>query len=128
MPAGGVPAARLVLAVAAGGAIGSVLRYLLSSALDRAFPWGTLAVNVTGCFAIGLALGAGLGAGARALLVVGVLGGFTTMSAFSAQAVALVQHERLASAALYVGGTLATCLMATAAGLALATRMWGPTA
>lgn len=76
-----------VLLVAAGGAIGSVLRYLVSLAALEAFgigfPWGTLAVNILGSAAIGVCGGIGLGGNPRLLLVTGVLGGFTTFSAFS---------------------------------------------
>lgn len=76
-----------VLLVALGGAAGSVLRYLTSVAsvvlLGPAFPWGTLAVNAVGSLVIGAMAAAGVEGNARFLLVTGVLGGFTTFSAFS---------------------------------------------
>ena len=76
-----------LLLVGFGGAAGSVLRYLLSMAaiawLGTGYPWGTLAVNVLGSAAIGLAAALGLQGEMRLLLVTGFLGGFTTFSAFS---------------------------------------------
>jgi CrcB protein len=83
---------RVVL-VGAGGLVGSVLRYVVSglvqdAARDSLFPWGTLAVNVLGCLAIGVlgelaeARGA-FGVETRALLMTGLLGGFTTFSAWA---------------------------------------------
>jgi CrcB protein len=76
-----------LLLVGFGGALGSMLRYLLSMAsiawLGAAFPWGTLAVNVLGSAAIGLAAALGLQGEMRLLVVTGFLGGFTTFSAFS---------------------------------------------
>ncbi|MBY0339190.1 MAG: CrcB family protein [Acetobacteraceae bacterium] len=82
-----------VLLVAAGGAAGSVARYLVALAslawLGAAHPWGTLAVNVLGSAAIGAAAAAGLEGQGRLLLVTGFLGGFTTFSAFSLETVLL---------------------------------------
>lgn len=113
----------MVLAVAAGGAIGSVLRYLtvrwIGGIVGVAFPWGTLAVNAIGGVAIGalsefFARRWSAGPEMRAFLVTGVLGGFTTFSAFSLEVVAL--HESgdwigagayvIASVVLAVGGVM----------------------
>jgi CrcB protein len=107
--------------VALGGALGSVARFACSTATARwlgaAFPWGTLLVNVTGSFAIGLlaALLAGdgrplLGSDARAFLLVGVLGGFTTFSSFSLETLALARVEGVGAAALNVVLSLVLCL------------------
>ncbi len=94
-----------ILLVALGGAIGSVLRYAVSLAglalLGTAFPWGTLAVNIAGSFAIGGLAGAGIEGQARLLLVPGVLGGFTTFSAFSLETSFLWERSPLL-AGLYV--------------------------
>ncbi|WP_439550340.1 fluoride efflux transporter FluC [Falsiroseomonas sp.] len=85
-----------VLLVAIGGATGSVLRYWLSTLamthLGTAFPWGTLGVNIAGSAAIGIAAGLGLQGEARLLLVTGLLGGFTTFSAFSLETGALFER------------------------------------
>jgi len=111
-----VPASHLVL-VAVGGAAGSVLRYLISvaalSALGPGFPWGTLAVNVLGSAAIGVAAGAGLEGQGRLLLVTGFLGGFTTFSAFSLETGALFERSP-GLAALYVAASVALGLAAFA--------------
>jgi CrcB protein len=117
--------------VALGGAIGSVARYACSVTAARwlgmGFPWGTLFVNVTGSFAIGLlaALVAAdgrplLGADARALLLVGVLGGFTTFSSFSLDTLALARSGALGAAALNIGSSLVLCLVGVWLGFAAA--------
>ncbi len=91
-----------VVYVALGGAAGSVLRYLLSLAIPAAaFPWPTLAVNLLGSAAIGVAAGLGLQGEARLLVVTGFLGGFTTFSAFSLETATLAERSP-ALAALYV--------------------------
>jgi len=120
-----------VLWVALGGALGSVARYALSGIavrwLGAAFPYGTLFVNVTGSFAIGLlaALVAAdgrpqLGADARAFLLVGVLGGFTTFSSFSLETLNLARSGALAPALLNVAGSVVLCLAAVSLGFASA--------
>ena len=88
-----------ILAIAAGGALGAVLRYLISGWVQglggTRFPWGTLAVNVTGSFALGLLM-AGLlehaagDSSVRTFWTIGVLGAFTTFSTFSYETLALV--------------------------------------
>ncbi|MFM2150927.1 MAG: hypothetical protein RLZZ187_3233 [Pseudomonadota bacterium] len=94
-----------VLLVALGGAVGSVARHLVSVAalatLGAGFPWGTLAVNILGSAAIGVAAGMGIEGQQRLLLVTGVLGGFTTFSAFSLETGALFERSPLL-AVLYV--------------------------
>lgn len=92
-----------VLWIGLGGFIGANSRYFLSRAiLDRfgvGFPWGTLTVNVIGAFMIGLIMEflmqrTALDPAYRLFLVVGVLGGFTTFSAFTYETVALLEQER----------------------------------
>jgi CrcB protein len=113
--------------VAAGGALGSVARYGLAGAIQArsasGFPFGTLVVNVTGCFAIGVLMHVGLaserGTPLRLLLVTGVLGGYTTYSAFNYETLELVRAGQAARAFAYVAATLLLGLAAGAAGLAL---------
>ncbi|HMJ92150.1 MAG TPA: fluoride efflux transporter CrcB [Candidatus Acidoferrum sp.] len=102
-----VDTVRTYLWIAAGGALGSVARFWISGlVLDRfgrAFPWGTLVVNVTGSFVIGVLAGfagehARIGPAARVFvmqfLMVGVCGGYTTFSAFSLQTLNLLHEGR----------------------------------
>ncbi|SFE31094.1 fluoride efflux transporter CrcB [Roseivivax sediminis] len=113
-----------LLQVAAGGAMGAVARYLTGAAAMRAlgpgFPWGTVIVNVAGSFAMGVlvvALGHFGANRAAPLLMTGLLGGFTTFSAFSLDAVTLYERGAAGAAAAYVAGSVALSLAALAAGL-----------
>jgi CrcB protein len=115
--------APILLAVAAGGAAGSVARYLVALFAARAFgtalPWGTLAVNVVGSFAIGWLAGVLSRSAsdlARPLLLSGFLGGFTTFSAFALETMTLPRPAAILYVALSLAGSLAAC----AAGLSLA--------
>ena len=117
-------------AVAGAGAVGGVCRFWISSLLARRFgerfPWGTLAVNVSGAALIGIVAGVVLGAGALpegdrllwALLVVGFLGSYTTVSSFSLQTLGLARAGETARAAIYVVATLFLCLTAAAGAFA----------
>ena len=118
---------RDALLVAAGGAIGSVLRWWMSVAIQRSapttFPWGTFAVNALGSLAIGVL--AGLVAArvleshaARAFLVVGLLGGFTTFSAFSLESLGLIRDGRWILALAYAVGSVVIGIVAAAIGMA----------
>jgi CrcB protein len=116
--------------VAAGGALGSWLRFLVGRAWTLAigpvaasnFPWATLTVNVVGSFAMGVLAGwfarfGAHGEGWRLLLGVGVLGGFTTFSSFSLDFALLVERGSLAAAAIYVAASLAAGFLGLFAGL-----------
>jgi CrcB protein len=112
--------------VAIGGALGSMARYGCSGLAVRmfgpSFPWGTLIVNVAGSFAIGVAaaLAAGsrplLAGDARAFVIAGVLGGFTTFSAFSLETLNLARGGAWVAAAANATGSVAACLLAVAVG------------
>jgi CrcB protein len=106
-----------------GSALGGGARLYVSTLVSRGlgtnFPWGTLAVNVAGCLLVGVfgAMFAPPGRihdlqDLRVFLVVGVLGGFTTFSAFSLEALLLVQRGQAAAGAGYVAASLAGCLAA----------------
>lgn len=122
-------AAKSIALVAAGGACGAVLRYLVQSAAAAlALPWGTFIVNVGGSLAIGVVIGIGSGSpwfetSGRAFLVAGLLGAFTTFSAFSADAIRLWASGRLGWAAAYVLGSVALSLAAALVGFRLATAL-----
>ena len=107
-----------VAAVAAGGAAGAVLRHLLGVAFATdGFPWATFAINVSGSFLLALlpvlavvrrrpTLAAALGPG--------LLGGYTTLSAYSEESRVLLADGRVVVGAAYVAGTLVACLLAVA--------------
>ncbi|WP_075288754.1 fluoride efflux transporter CrcB [Pararhizobium arenae] len=117
-----------ILLVALGGALGSVLRYLVGLGTLRSFgpsfPWGTLTVNVTGSFLIGLIseLIMQKFSGSpemRVFMITGILGGYTTFSAFSLDAIALLERGETVPAAIYVGSSVILSGLAVVAGLAL---------
>ncbi len=124
---------KLLLLAAAGGAIGAAGRFLVGVAALRlmgmGFPWGTLFVNVVGSFIMGLlveasALRFALGQEWRVFLVTGVLGGFTTFSAFSLDFALLWERRDYVSASAYLGSSVGLSLMALFAGLYVARVIW----
>ncbi len=115
-----------VFYVALGGAIGAVLRYLV--ALSVAFPLGTLAVNVVGSFLMGLMVVALAAKGLdrfMPLVMTGMLGGFTTFSAFSLDAFRLYETGRVAAAGGYVLASVILSLGAIFLAIWLARGVWG---
>jgi CrcB protein len=115
-----MPAMRNLLLVMIGGAVGAGFRYHLSGVAARNmgadFPWGTLLANLLGGFLAGLLAAFLVGEGAqgeplRLFLAVGVLGGFTTFSAFSIETVTMLQRGDLALAGAYVISSVAGSLM-----------------
>lgn len=124
------------LAIALGGALGSVLRFALNEAISnrfgRAFPWGTLSINVVGSFLIGVLVVLLLerwevSPAVRLGLMVGVLGGFTTFSSFSLEVVNLMQNGAFLRAMTYVAASVTACILAAAAGIYLARSSLGIT-
>jgi CrcB protein len=116
----------IYLLIAVGGAAGSVLRYVVGRAVQGSsasgFPIGTMVVNITGCFLIGVLVRQLMNVQTtpemRALLVVGFCGGFTTFSTFSAETIGLIEGGEYGRAATYVILSVALCLGATFAGMA----------
>ena len=117
---------RMILAVAAGGAIGSVARYLVGIGSTRpfglAFPWGTLIINIAGSFLIGafaemFALKWNLPQDARVFLTVGICGGFTTFSTFSLDVYVLMERGDWWLAASYIAGSVVLSIAALIAAL-----------
>jgi CrcB protein len=115
--------------VALGGLVGSLARYWLAGVVqgltDHGFPSGTLTVNVLGSFVIGLVMGLSLergllGGEMRILLTTGFCGGFTTMSTFSYETLAMLRDGQQMFALGNVGATFAACLAATWAGMVVA--------
>ena len=123
------------MAVAAGGAIGAALRHAINTAVQArwtagGFPLGIMFVNVLGCFAIGALAGmtaasrVHIGETARTFLVVGVLGGFTTFSAYSLDTLSLARAGQPGLAAVNAVGQVVVGLVAVWTGFALAS--WRP--
>jgi CrcB protein len=121
------------LLVTAGAVVGAPLRYLTDRAVqarhDSLFPWGTFAVNVTGCLVLGLLSGAASHGAASAhvqlLLGTGLCGALTTYSTFSYETLRLAQDGAGLYAAVNVAGSVAAGLGAAFAGTALGDALWG---
>jgi fluoride exporter len=119
---------QLIAAVALGGALGSVARYLVGIAsgilFGMAFPWGTLIINVTGSFLIGTFVGLfalkwNLPQAAKIFLTVGICGGYTTFSAFSLDAWSLIERGETLTAIAYMAASVTLSVSALSAALLL---------
>ncbi len=121
-----------VLQVAAGGAIGASGRYLTSVAatkmIGHGYPWGTMIVNVVGSFGMGMLvvylMSKDGGTRYAPLLMTGVLGGFTTFSAFSLDALTIFERGEAMPALFYVLATVALSILAIFIGLSVARGIW----
>jgi CrcB protein len=123
-----------LLAVMAGGAIGSGLRYLVALGSLRAigphFPWGTLAVNALGSLLLGVlfhffAARQDIAEPVKLLFTVGFCGGFTTYSTFNSESLKLVSDGRMALAVGYMALTVLVCLGLGYAGVRMGRAAWG---
>jgi fluoride exporter len=118
---------KILLAIGTGSFIGGVLRYLLSQFIQTkvysTFPFGTLAVNIIGCFVIGLVFGLSdktiISQEWRLFLATGLLGGFTTFSAFSNETVSMLRDSQFWYASAYVGLSVFAGLIATFIGISI---------
>lgn len=124
----------LYLWIALGGALGSVARFSLASLIGsqwgESFPWGTIIVNIIGCFVIGFFATFTLvdgkptvGLSGRHFVMTGVLGGFTTFSSFSLQTLALARDGEWAKAGGNVALSLVCCLLAVWLGFVVASAL-----
>ena len=120
---------RQMLAIAAGGAVGAVMRWALAGAVQRlaggAFPWGTFAVNALGSFLIGFLFVYMVERSAaselwRLALTVGMLGALTTFSTYSLESMRLLQSGAIAMAMANVLGQIFVCMSLTWLGIQLA--------
>ena len=118
---------KLILIVGIGGFIGSVSRYLVTLFVQNrflsTFTFGTLSVNIIGCFLIGLVYAlserGNIGTEWRLFLITGILGGFTTFSSFSNETVGMLRDAQYGYAMLYVGCSLLAGIVATFGGALL---------
>lgn len=118
---------RYVILVGIGGLLGSIARYLSASIIAKtipsAFPYGTFAVNVAGCFLVGIVFGLSERFDWlpewRLFLATGFCGGFTTFSAFALENILLLQNKDYLTFALYAVSSFALGLAATYVGLVL---------
>src|SRR5688500_5111445 len=118
---------KILLLIGTGSFIGGVLRYLLSQFVQakvlHPFPFGTFAVNIIGCLLIGIVFGfserGNVSAEWRLFLATGILGGFTTFSAFSFETVTLFRDGQLGFALAYITASVVAGIVATFAGLML---------
>lgn len=124
---------KLVLVVAAGGALGASARYLVGIGIGRwvghGFPWATLTVNIVGALAMGFLVGVfahvwSPGRSMQAFLTVGLLGGLTTFSAFSLDVVTLIERGELIPAGAYVLASVILCVLCVFAGLAVSRALF----
>ncbi|MCK9247579.1 MAG: fluoride efflux transporter CrcB [Solirubrobacteraceae bacterium] len=127
----GGPGTALLLAVAVGGAVGSIARAALTDAVAAdhgTWPWATFAVNVAGAFLLGIVVTA-LGGrdrrsvGGRMLLGTGLCGGLTTFSTLQLEVLEMLDDDRIGLAAGYVGVSVAVGLLAAAAGVVAGRRI-----
>ncbi|AWI25714.1 fluoride efflux transporter CrcB [Flavobacterium pallidum] len=115
---------KIIFAIGFGSFIGGILRYLLSGMIQAkaagAFPYGTLSVNITGCLLIGIVYGfadkGGMTTDWRLFLATGILGGFTTFSAFSYETFDLLRNGQAFSALSYVATSIFIGVLATFCG------------
>lgn len=121
-----------IIAVLVGGAIGSLLRFLSSRAINefmpKNYPWGIWVVNILGCFVMGIFAGLILhkyinSVFIRTLLTIGLLGGFTTFSSFSLDTLVLAQNNQIGLALVYVFSTLLLTLGAVSLGFYFVTLL-----
>ena len=100
---------KMLALVGVGGAIGAVLRYMIGEWIPDGFPWGTLTVNLLGSLILGIIVGMSLSAEMGLLLGTGIMGAFTTMSAYSVDLVELFENGEYGPAASYFLMTLLGC-------------------
>lgn len=122
---------KTLVQVALGGALGASARYLVNVATMRlagpGFPWATVIVNVAGSFLMGMlvvALAKTSGTRHAPFLMTGLLGGFTTFSAFSLDTLTLYERGQPGVAAAYVAGSVVLSLAAIVAGIHAAREIW----
>ncbi len=123
---------KLLLFIGLGSFIGGILRYLLSLVIQAktmtVFPYGTLAVNLIGCLLIGIVFGiadkGSMSTEWKLFLATGLLGGFTTLSAFSLETFNMIRMGNHMYAGIYVASSIVVALLATILGVAVVRMFW----
>ncbi len=100
---------KVLALVAVGGAVGAVLRYAVGEWLPNDFPWGTLTVNLIGSLLLGVIVGLSISEEMALLLGTGLMGAFTTMSAYSIDVIKLFEDGKFGSASGYLMATILGC-------------------
>jgi CrcB protein len=117
-----------ILLVGLGGSAGSILRYLcqrwFAEVYSHSFPWGTFAVNITGCFLIGVFWGLTFktfdsNEHWKLFLMTGICGGFTTFSAFTLEVIGLIREQKIGLFFIYIAGSVVVGLALTLLGMKL---------
>lgn len=120
---------RLFWSIAVGGAVGCLSRYYATQFIQQrvgpSFPAGTLVINITGSFLLGFLMryalqSAAMSAETRAMLTTGFCGGYTTFSTFSYETALMIEDGEYGRAALYIGSSVAGCVIGTFLGFAAA--------
>jgi fluoride exporter len=123
---------KLFWAIAVGAAAGGVSRFYLASAIQQrfgaSFPWGTLAINITGSLLLGFLIRyamatPAISAEVRAMLTVGFCGGYTTFSSYSYETLVLIEEGQAGRAVVYSLGSVVLALIATFVGFTLAREL-----
>lgn len=108
---------KMLALVGVGGAIGAVLRYLIGEWMPDGFPWGTLTVNLLGSLILGVIVGMSLSVEMGLLLGTGIMGAFTTMSAYSVDLIELFENSEYGPALSYLLVTVVGCPLLAYAGM-----------
>ena len=105
--------------VGLGGAIGATLRYIVGESMPDGFPWGTMTVNFLGSFLLGVVVTMTLSEEVVLLVGTGVMGAFTTMSAYSVDLLELIENNEHSTAAMYFLETMLCCPLLAFSGMKL---------
>ena len=110
---------KMLALVGLGGAIGAILRYIVGESMPEGFPWGTMTVNLLGSFLLGIVVTMTLSEEVVLLVGTGMMGAFTTMSAYSVDLLELIENNEYSTAAIYLLVTMLCCPLLAFSGMKL---------
>ena len=110
---------KMLALVGLGGAMGAILRYIVGESMPEGFPWGTMTVNLLGSFLLGIVVTMALSEEVVLLVGTGVMGAFTTMSAYSVDMIDLIEKNEHSTAAIYFLVTILCCPLLAFSGMKL---------